>query len=101
MQIHTPHRGTRCGCMCVGGGGEEPLLEFLICSSISKRFYLQWKAFDLVYKMGYILWVLALLGACDVTMFAHFQEYHRYREKNEQFTWFGGTLFVWISFQES
>ena len=70
----------------------EPPLEFLICSGISKRFYLQWKAVDLLYKMRYILWVVALLGACDVTMFAHFQEYHRYREKNEEFTWFWGTL---------
>ena len=45
----------------------EPPLEFLLCCSISKRFYLQWKAFDLLYKMRYILWVVALLGACDVT----------------------------------
>ena len=51
-----------------GGGrvGWNPL-EILICCSISKRFYLQWKAFDLLYKMRYILWVVALLGACDVT----------------------------------
>ena len=26
-------------------------LEFFICCSISKRFYLQWNAFDLLYKM--------------------------------------------------
>ena len=26
-------------------------LEFLICCSISKRFYVQWNAFDLLYKM--------------------------------------------------
>jgi len=44
-----------------------PSLEFLICCSISKRFCLQWKAFDLLNKMRYILWVVALLGACDVT----------------------------------
>ena len=44
----------------------KPLLEFLICCSISKRFYLQWKAFDHFYKMRYILWVVALLGTCDV-----------------------------------
>ena len=52
-----------------GGGGlwMEPVLEFLICWSIPKRFYLQWKAFDLLYKIRYILWVVALLGACDVT----------------------------------
>ena len=42
-------------------------IDFLMCCSISKRFYLQWKAFDLLYKMRYILWVVALLGACDVT----------------------------------
>ena len=46
-------------------GGWTPL-EFLTCCSISKRFYLQRKAFDLLYKMRYILWVVALLGACDV-----------------------------------
>ena len=50
-----------------GGGWMEPVLEFLICWSIPKRFYLQWKAFDLLYKIRYILWVVALLGACDVT----------------------------------
>ena len=33
----------------------------------AKRFYLRWKAFDLLYKMRYILWVVGLLGACDVT----------------------------------
>ena len=50
-----------------GGGVDGTPLEILICSSISKRFYLQWKAFDLLYKMRYILWVVALLGTCDVT----------------------------------
>ena len=45
----------------------SPAQEFLICCNISKRFYLQWKAFDLLYKMRYILWVVALLGACEVT----------------------------------
>ena len=61
MQINTP---------TVQQGGwmdPPPSLEFLICFSISKRFYLQRKAFDLLYKMRYILWVVALLGACDVT----------------------------------
>ena len=28
------------------GGWVEPALEFLICFSISKRFFLQWKAVD-------------------------------------------------------
>ena len=45
---------------------ERPL-EFLICCSISERFYLQWKAFDLLNKIKYILWVVALMEACDVT----------------------------------
>ena len=41
--------------------------EFLVCCSILKGFYLKWKAFDLPNKMRYILWVVALLEACDVT----------------------------------
>ena len=62
-----PKRGTRSG----GRGGDGTPLEFLICCSISKRFYLQWKAFDLLYKMRYILWVLALLEGHDVTNIDH------------------------------
>ena len=62
-QIHTPT-------VVQGRGGLDrplsPPLEFLICCNISKRFYLQWKAFDLLYKMRYILWEMALLGACDI-----------------------------------
>ena len=42
-------------------------LDFLMCCNISKRFYLQWKAFDLLNKMRYILWVVALLEASNVT----------------------------------
>ena len=57
--VYYPHRGT-------GGEGWMGPLKFLICCSVSKRFYLQWKAFDLLYKMRYILWEMALLGACDV-----------------------------------
>ena len=55
----------------VGGGGgrwwmESPP-EFLIFCNISKRFYLYRKAFDLLNKMKYILWMVALLEACGVT----------------------------------
>ena len=35
--------------------------------SISKRFCLQWKAFDILYKMGYVLLVVALFEVCHVT----------------------------------
>ena len=41
--------------------------EFLIYCSISKGFYLQWKAFDLPYNIRYILWLVALLGGSGVT----------------------------------
>ena len=47
----------------LGGGGWNPPLEFLIRCSISN----QWKAFVLVNKIRYIIWVVALLEACDVT----------------------------------
>ena len=62
-QIYTPtdHRGTR------GWGWLNPFPEFLVCCSIPKRFCLQWKAFDNLNKMRYILWVVALLEACDFT----------------------------------
>ena len=49
------------------GGVDGPIPEFLICCSISKRICLWQKAFDLLNKMRYILLVVALLGACDVT----------------------------------
>ena len=56
-----------------GGGGVwwNPPLGFLISCNISKRFCLHWKAFDLLYKMRYILWVVALLEVCDVTKHGH------------------------------
>ena len=60
------HRGTRVA-GAGGGGGWKPSPGFLICCSIYKRFYLYWKAFDLLNKMRYISWVVALLEACDVT----------------------------------
>ena len=56
-----PHRGKR------KGDEWNPSPEFLICCSISKLFYFQWKAFDLLNKMRYILWVVAMLEACDIT----------------------------------
>ena len=51
----------------VGWGWWNLSLEFLICGSISKQFGLRWKAFVLLDKMRYILWVVALLEVCDVT----------------------------------
>ena len=45
----------------------EPIPGVFICCSILKRFCLKWKAFDLLNKMRYILGVVALLEACDVT----------------------------------
>ena len=62
MQIHTP-AVVQWGV----GGGWNPSPEFLLFCGISKGFCLQWKAFDLLNKMRYILWVVALLEACDVT----------------------------------
>ena len=44
-----------------------PPLGFLICCNISKQFCLHLKAHDLLYKMRYILWVMALFEVCDVT----------------------------------
>ena len=32
--------------------------EFSICCSMSKQFYFQWEAFNLLSKIGYILWVV-------------------------------------------
>ena len=53
-----PHRGTRGwgggGVMEPGGIGGTPPWSFWCCS-ISKRLCLQWKAFDLLNKMRYIL----------------------------------------------
>ena len=37
----------------VQGGVINPSLEFLICYSISKRFCVQWEAFDLFYRIRY------------------------------------------------
>ena len=48
-------------------GRWNPSPEFSICCNILKRFYLQWKAFDLLNKMRSILCVVALQEACVVT----------------------------------
>ena len=45
----------------------EPLPGVFDMLQYFERFYLQWKAFDLLNTMRYILWVVALLGAGDVT----------------------------------
>ena len=69
-QIHNPTvvqgGGGGGGVMEPGRIGGTPPRSFWCCS-ISKRLCLQWKAFDLLNKMRYILWVLLLLGGCDVT----------------------------------
>ena len=49
----------------VGVDGPPP--DFLICYSIWKRFYLYGKPLIFLNKMRYILWVVALLEACDIT----------------------------------
>ena len=64
MQIHTPtvvQRGW-------GGGGWNRSPEFLLFCSISKRFCLQWKAFDLLNTMRYILRLVLVLEAFRITM---------------------------------
>ena len=63
-QIHAPNVVQGGG---GGGGGWSPSPEFLTCCSISKRFYPWWKAFDFLNKTRYILLVVALLEACDIT----------------------------------
>ena len=55
-----------------GEGSMEPLPAFFF---FSKRFWLQWKAFDLLNKLRLILWVVTLLEACDVTKHGrHFEQ---------------------------
>ena len=62
MQIHTPT------VVQEEWMNPPPLpLEFLIYCNISTRFYLQWRANDLLRKMRYIVWVVALPGIYDVT----------------------------------
>ena len=54
-----PHRGTRGG---GGGGGVDPPQGFLFVAGFRNDC-----TFSSLYKMRYILWVVALLGNCDVT----------------------------------
>ena len=44
----------------------EPLARIFDMSQYFKRFCFQWQTFDLLKKMRYILWVMALLLTCDV-----------------------------------
>ena len=66
IQSH-PHRGTRGR----GGGAliEPPWVFDMLhyFETILESLWFRWKAFDLLYKMRYILWVVALLKASDVT----------------------------------
>ena len=48
-----------------GRGWNPSTAEFLICWSISKLFFLEWKSFDLLKKMRYIFWVVELLEAFE------------------------------------
>ena len=54
--------------------GTPPL--FFICCSISKRFYLKWKAVDFLDNIRFILWVVALREACDVSKHGCHLGYH-------------------------
>ena len=64
-QIHTPSvvQGGGGGCWRVDG--TSPCVFDV--AIFRNDFAFQWKAFDLLYKMTYILWVVALLEVCDVT----------------------------------
>ena len=55
----TPQRGT------MGGGGRNPSWVSYMLPCFEKILPL---VCDVLYKMSYILWVVALLGACDVTI---------------------------------
>ena len=48
-----------------GGGGRWTPLEFLVCRSISRLFYLQLRAFD--FSLQDDPYFMGGLGACDVT----------------------------------
>ena len=65
MRIHTP-TVVKGG---VGGGGSwmEPLPKVFYMLQYFETILPSWKAFHLLDKMRYILWVVALLEVCDVT----------------------------------
>ena len=44
------------------------VLDFYV-SAFRNDFFFRWKAFDLLNKMRYILWVVALLEDCDITKY--------------------------------
>ena len=46
--------------------GTPPRSFFYSVTVFGNDFPYEWKAFDLLNKMRYVLWVVALLEACDV-----------------------------------
>ena len=50
-----------------GAGVLEPLPRVFYILQYFEKNYPQWKAFELLEKMKYILWVVALLETCAVT----------------------------------
>jgi len=63
LVVYTPH--------VVQGEVDGNPSWVLICCNISKQFCLQWNAFDLLYKIKNILWVVALLEVCDDIKHSH------------------------------
>ena len=50
-----------------GGGSMDPPLSFWYFAVFKNDFTLSEEPLIFLYKMRHILWVVALLGACDVT----------------------------------
>ena len=92
MQIHTPT-------VVQGGGVDGHPLEFLICCSISKRFYLQWKAFDILYRIRYIL-ILSRSSAENWKLARRpgFKRGLATKKKIETVTWKRGWSKHWLRF---
>ena len=75
------------------GGGGEGVLGLLDPPLF--RFCLQWKAFDLLYKMKYILCVVALLDVCNVTKHGrHLNNFLRLSKINNYFASFYPEVFL-------